>query len=219
MSAEPVDAGRPRALLLDYGGVLTEPVDRSFARFERRLGVPPGRSFEVLVAASRTTGGGPIGALERGEMALSEFEVLLRGLLDEAGHQVAAGIDLLQGLFEAMRPAGGLWELASQVRDHGVRTGLLSNSWGFDVYPFERLERHFDDLVLSGAVGLRKPDPAIYRLAAQRLGAAPGACVFVDDLQRNVEVASELGMVGVHHTGDDAATRSAVLAALRIEAA
>ena len=100
-----------------------------------------------------------------------------------------------------------------------MRTGLLSNSWGFDVYPFERLERHFDDLVLSGAVGLRKPDPAIYRLAAQRLGAAPGACVFVDDLQRNVEVASELGMVGVHHTGDDAATRSAVLAALRIEAA
>jgi len=218
VSTEPVGAGRARALLLDYGGVLTEPVDRSFARFEHRLGLPPGRSFEVLVAASRTKGGGPIGALERGEMALSEFEVLLRDLLDEAGHLVAAEIDLMEGLFEAMRPAGGLWELAAQVRAQGVRTGLLSNSWGFDVYPFERLELHFDDLVLSGEVGLRKPDPAIYRLAAQRLGVAPDACVFVDDLERNVEVASELGMAGVHHTGDDVATRSAVLAALLIDA-
>jgi len=218
VSSEPVGEGRSRALLLDYGGVLTEPVDRSFARFERRLGLPPGRSFEVLVAASRTTGGGPIGALERGEMALSEFEVLLRDLLVEAGHQVPEGVDLLEGLFEAMRPAGGLWQLAAQVRTHGVRTGLLSNSWGFDVYPFDQLEVHFDDLVLSGEVGLRKPDPAIYRLAAQRLGVAPDDCVFVDDLERNVEVASELGMVGVHHTGDDVATRSVVLAALRIDA-
>jgi putative hydrolase of the HAD superfamily len=219
VSTEPVRVGRPRALLLDYGGVLTEPVDRSFARFERRLDLPPGRSFEVLVAASRTEGGGPIGALERGEMALSEFEVLLRDLLAEAGHRVPERVDLLEGLFEAMRPAGGLWQLAAQVRTQGVRTGLLSNSWGFDVYPFDQLEIHFDDLVLSGAVGLRKPDPAIYRLAAQRLGVAPDDCVFVDDLERNVEVASELGMVGVHHTGDDAATCSVVLAALRIDAA
>lgn len=218
MSAEVVGPGPSRALLLDYGGVLTEPVDASFARFERRLGLPPGRSFEVLVEASRTKGGGPIGALERGEMPLAEFEVLLRDLLVEAGYRIAADVDLLGGLFEAMRPAGGLWELAAQVRAHGVRTGLLSNSWGFDVYPFEELEDHFDDLVLSGQVGLRKPDPAIYRLAAQRLGVAPDACVFVDDLERNVEVASELGMLGVHHTGDDAATRAAVLAALRIDA-
>ena len=218
MSSEPVAPRTAHALLLDYGGVLTEPVDRSFARFERRLDLPPGRSFEVLVAASRTTGGGPIGALERGEMALPEFEVLLRDLLAEAGHEVPEGVGLLEGLFEAMRPAGGLWQLAARVRAQGVRTGLLSNSWGFDVYPFDQLEVHFDDLVLSGEVGLRKPDPAIYRLAAQRLGVRPDDCVFVDDLERNVEVASELGMVGVHHTGDDTATCSAVLAALRIDA-
>jgi epoxide hydrolase-like predicted phosphatase len=217
VSAEVVGEGPARALLLDYGGVLTEPVDDSFARFERRLGLPPGRSFEVLVAASRTTGGGPIGALERGEMDLSEFEVLLRGLLVEAGYQIAADVDLLAGLFEAMRPAGGLWELAARVRNHGVRTGLLSNSWGFTVYPFAELEVHFDDLVLSGRVGLRKPDPAIYRLAADRLGVAVEHCVFVDDLERNVEVARELGMVGVHHTGDDVTTRAAVLTALRLD--
>jgi len=206
-----------RALLLDYGGVLTEPVHRSFARFERRLGIPPGRSFEVLVAASRTTGGGVIGALERGEMALEDFDAFLRGLLEEAGHPLEPGTDLLAGMFAAMAPAGGLWELAAMVRDRGVRTGLLSNSWGYSVYPFDRLEQYFDDLVLSGQVGLRKPDPAIYRLAADRLGVALEACVFVDDLERNVEVAIELGMVGVHHGGDDEATCAAVRSALALD--
>lgn len=206
-----------RALLLDYGGVLTGPVHASFARFERQLEIPPGRTYEVLVAASRTTGGGVIGALERGEMDLEEFDAFLRGLLEEAGHPLAPGTELLAGMFSAMAPAGGLWELAAMVRDRGVRTGLLSNSWGYSVYPFDRLERHFDDLVLSGQVGLRKPDPAIYRLAADRLGVALEACVFVDDLERNVEVAIELGMVGVHHGGDDEETRSAVLSALALE--
>ncbi len=206
-----------RALLLDYGGVLTGPVHRSFARFEHELGIPPGRSYEVLVAASRTTGGGAIGALERGEMTLEAFDAFLRGLLEDAGHPLAPGIELLSGMFAAMEPAGRLWDLAATVRERGVRTGLLSNSWGYGAYPFDRLEEHFDDLVLSGRVGLRKPDPAIYRLAADRLGIRLEACVFVDDLERNVEVATGLGMVGVHHRGDDDATRSAVLSALEID--
>ncbi len=205
-----------RALLLDYGGVLTGPVHRSFARFERRLGIPGGRSFELLIAASRTAGGGVIGALERGEMTLEAFDASLRGLLEEAGHPLDPGVGLLEGMFAQVQPAGGLWELAATVRGHGVRTGLLSNSWGEGIYPFDRLEQHFDDLVLSGRVGLRKPDPAIYRLAAERLGVEVEACVFVDDLERNVEAATELGMVGVQHRGDDAATRSAVLSALEL---
>lgn len=218
MSPMPTDAplGR-RALLLDYGGVLTGPVHRSFARFERRLGIPPGRSFEVLVAASRTAGGGAIGALERGEMTLEAFDGFLRGLLEDAGHPLDPETELLTGMFAAMAPAGALWELAATVRERGVRTGLLSNSWGYSVYPFDRLEQTFDDLVLSGRVGLRKPDPAIYRLAADRLGVAVEACVFVDDLEHNVEVATELGMVGVHHSGDDDATLSAVLSALELD--
>ncbi|MFO7960386.1 MAG: HAD family phosphatase [Nitriliruptoraceae bacterium] len=213
----PTPAGDPlgrRALLLDYGGVLTGPVHRSFARFERQLGIPAGRSFELLVAASRTAGGGVIGALERGEMTLEAFDASLRDLLEEAGHALDPQVELLAGMFAAVQPAGRLWELAATVRGRGVRTGLLSNSWGYGIYPFDRLERHFDDLVLSGRVGLRKPDPAIYRLSAERLGVEVEACVFVDDLERNVEVATELGMVGVHHSGDDDATRSAVLSAL-----
>jgi putative hydrolase of the HAD superfamily len=63
------------------------------------------------------------------------------------------------------------------------------------------LEGLFDVVVLSAAVGLAKPDPAIYRLALQRLGTAPETTIFVDDHEPNVVAASEQGMQGVHFTG------------------
>lgn len=197
------------ALLLDYGGVLTAPVARSFAHFEEELGMPAGRSFELLVGASRTSGGGIIGALERGELRVADFDRELRRLLIEDGYEVPADRSLLEGLLAAMEPCGRLWELPAAARGVGLKTGLLSNSWGLSAYPFDLLRNSFDDLVISGEVGLRKPDPAIYRLAADRLGLAPTACVFVDDLERNVEVARELGMVGIVHRGDDEATIAA----------
>ena len=87
------------------------------------------------------------------------------------------------------------------LRRGGVRTGLLSNSWGFEGYPRERFGELFDAVVISGEVGLRKPDPAIYALAADRLGLPAAACVFVDDLDTNVHAAEAAGMTGVVHTG------------------
>lgn len=205
-----------KALLLDYGGVLTGPVRGSFAAFERRLGIPVGRSFEVLVAASRTAGGGLIGALERGELTVEEFDVRLGSLLREDGHDVEGGA-LLAGLFQALEPAGALWSVARQARTAGVTTGLLSNSWGTHTYPRAALDEHFDTLVISGEVGLRKPDPAIYHLACERTGRTPEQCVFVDDLARNVEVAQEIGMFAVLHHGDDGQTAAAVSGFLGVE--
>lgn len=218
MSAEvAADATAQRALLLDYGGVLTVPVQASFARFEAELGLPAGRSFALLSAASSDADGGIIRALERGELSVEGFDAHLHRLLTEAGFAIPDGTGLLAGMFAAMQPAGGLWDLAEDVGSRGVRTGLLSNSWGTFAYPFERLEATFDTLVLSGEVGLRKPDPRIYALAAQRVGVPVHGCVFVDDLEANIEVAAELGMQGVHHTGDDEMTRAAVLAALDLQ--
>lgn len=211
-------AGGDRALLMDYGGVLTAPVQDSFASFETALGLPAGRSFSVLREASRDADGGVIGALERGELDVADFDARLHQLLVDAGYPVAEGTGLVEGLFAGMQPAGQLWAVAEEVRAQGVRTAVLSNSWGLSAYPVERLEETFDTLVLSGEVGLRKPDPRIYELASARVGVAPAACVFVDDLERNVAAAEQLGMQGIHHTGDDAATRAAVLDALGLAA-
>jgi HAD superfamily hydrolase (TIGR01509 family) len=81
-----------------------------------------------------------------------------------------------------------------------------------------RIHDLFDDVVCSADVGLAKPDAAIYRLAAERLGLPPAACVFVDDLPANVEAAREVGMQGVHHRVDKGDDLAAQLAALGITA-
>lgn len=199
---------------MDYGGVLTEPVQESFARFEAELGVRAGDSYAALRTAAQDEDGGMIGALERGEISVEAFDAHLHRLLRDAGYEVAEGTGLLDGLFAAMEPAGGLWEVVDEVRGQGVRTGLLSNSWGLSPYPVDRLERSFDTIVLSGEVGLRKPDPRIFSLALDRIGLPAESCVFVDDLADNVAAAIELGLHGVHHRGDDQATRAAVMEAL-----
>ena len=86
------------------------------------------------------------------------------------------------------------------ARAKGLRTALMSNT---DTLDPEALDWGglFDAILLSGEVGVGKPDPRIYLLAADRLGLIPEQCVFVDDLRANVRGAVQIGMVGVHHTG------------------
>jgi putative hydrolase of the HAD superfamily len=92
--------------------------------------------------------------------------------------------------------------LVLRARRAGLRTGLLSNSWG-NAYPREGWDEMFDAIVISGEVGMRKPEPAIFHHALELLDVAPGETVFVDDLRVNILAAAELGLVGVHHTSYD----------------
>ncbi len=199
-----------KALLLDFGGVLTPSVGRQFRDFEQDHDLPKGTIFEAL--ADAYGGGGEdsdIARLERGELATAEFERRLAASFADHGFDVPAE-GLIARLFTRMRPGGRIWRASQRLRDAGVATGLLSNSWGVDAYPTELLAEHFDDVVISAEVGIRKPDPAIFRLAAERLDVEVTACVFVDDLDLNVEAARSLGMHGIHHAGDE----DVVLAAL-----
>lgn len=190
-----------RALILDYGGVLTRPLHQSFHAFETQIGVPTGTCVRLLVDASRTTGGGVIGQVERGEITEEEFDHQLRNLLVSEGHNVPE-VSLIGGLFREAIPDGDLWELADELRQQRIVTAVLSNSWGRSLYPFERIQQSFDEVLISEDVGLRKPDPAIYQLMLTRLSLEASACVFVDDLPRNVEAAQQLGMQAVWHDGD-----------------
>jgi putative hydrolase of the HAD superfamily len=97
------------------------------------------------------------------------------------------------------------------ARKHGLRTGLLSNADILDPGGAD-LTKLFDDVLLSGDVGVGKPDARIYLLAAERLGLVPEECVFVDDMVSNVRGAVRVGMVGVHH--QDVATTLTELTAL-----
>jgi uncharacterized protein (TIGR00288 family) len=163
------------ALILDFGGVLTPSVGRMFRDFERAHDLPKGTIFEAVARAYGDGGDdSPIARLERGELAVPDFERQLAGSLATAGHEVPAD-GLVERLHGRLEPSGPLWDATRIARDAGIRTGVLSNSWGVDSYPDGLMARFFDDVVISAAVGLRKPDPAIWHLACQRLDVAAGA--------------------------------------------
>jgi epoxide hydrolase-like predicted phosphatase len=192
-----------RALLVDYGGVLTASVGRSFRDFERSYDLPKGTILELLLAAYQTVDdGGLVARIELGELGIDEFDAAIATRLHDAGYRDVPAHGTVARLFAGMRPAGRVWHLVAQAREQGVATALLSNSWGTDAYPRQRLDAHFDVQVISAEVGLRKPDPAIFKVTIDELGVEAGQCAFVDDLDRNVEVARSLGMHGVLHRDD-----------------
>jgi epoxide hydrolase-like predicted phosphatase len=138
--------------------------------------------------------------LETGEIEPAEFERRFGARLG-----VAETEGLIERMFAAVGPDEDVIAAVRSARDAGVRTGLISNSWGTSIYDPDALEGMFDEIVISGDVGLHKPQPQIYQLAADRLGVAPEECVFVDDLRENVRGAEEVGMTAVLHR-DTAAT-------------
>ncbi|OXM67976.1 HAD-IA family hydrolase [Amycolatopsis vastitatis] len=95
--------------------------------------------------------------------------------------------------------AGRLYDYLAAARERGIRTALLSNAPGASNEVKNTMFDYFDALVFSGEVGVAKPDPAVYLLAADRLGLPAARCAFVDDSVTNVRGAVQAGMVGVRH--------------------
>jgi epoxide hydrolase-like predicted phosphatase len=117
-------------------------------------------------------------------------------------------------MFSGFERAEDMIGVVRRVRNAGYKTGLLSNSWGLD-YPRDDWAELFDVTVISGEVGMRKPDPGIYQLCAEQLGLPPASCVFVDDLAPNIHGAVAVGMVGVlHRTYDETVTELEALLGL-----
>ncbi|GDY29106.1 HAD family hydrolase [Gandjariella thermophila] len=211
-AARPAEA-TIRAAVFDYGGVLTTPVRESIAAWLAADGIRP-ETFSAALKAwmSRSAPvGTPVHRLETGELAIEEFERLLAAELATHDGSPVVAEGLLTRLFGAMRLDDAMIELVRELRDRGLRTVLLSNSWG-NTYPRALIAEIFDGVVISGEVGLRKPDPRIYRLALDHAGVAPAEAVFVDDASPNTDAAAAVGMRAIRHT--DAATTRARLAEL-----
>lgn len=188
----PAPAGGQRsALLIDWGGVLTTNLFASFHAHCVRAEIDPAKllgRFRKDPAAREL-----LIELETGRLPEQEFEVRFAALLEVE----PAG--LVDGLFAGVQPDPAMLEAVRRARAAGVRTALVSNSWGVHRYPHELFEELFDGVVISGEEGMRKPTLRMYELGAERAGVAPEACVFVDDLPFNLTPAQELGMATVHH--------------------
>jgi epoxide hydrolase-like predicted phosphatase len=196
-------------LIVDYGGVLTTDIFVSFRRFCESEGLDPETVRDRFLndAEARRL----LEELETGRMREAEFEPAFAAVLEVESER------LIDRLFGGMEPDEAMIDGVRAARAAGVRTGMLSNSWGDDRYPAEQLAELFDAWVISAQVGLRKPDPAIYELAAERLGLAREQCVFVDDLPGNLKPARALGMATVVHRGDAAATLAEVSELLGVD--
>jgi putative hydrolase of the HAD superfamily len=185
-----------KGLLVDFGGVLTTNVFDSFRAFCEAEGLDPDsvkRLFREDPAALEE-----LRRLERGEYTEEEFSERFGPIL---GVRHTDG--LVDRLFAGIRPDEAMIDAVKAARRAGVRTGLISNSWGRGRYDRDAFPQLFDGIVISGEVGLHKPQPEIFRLGAERIGVPPQQCVFVDDLKENVAGAEAVGMKAVLHRGSE----------------
>ena len=172
--------------------MLTTPVWDSFAEYCRAEGLEPdairtlfSEDPEALAELRR---------LEMGAESEEEFEASFGrrlGLANPAG--------LIDSLFAGMAPVEEMLAAVRALRRGGLRTGLVSNSWSTGHYDRKLLAELFDAVLISGELGMHKPQPQIYLLAAERVGAEPRGCLFVDDLRENCEGAEAVGMTAIRH--------------------
>jgi putative hydrolase of the HAD superfamily len=192
-----------KGLVLDWGGVLTNGIDAAFADWASRDGALAEHLGLVLREAFTSDGDepNPVHALERGEIDAAQFEQRLASELARHGSPVPAE-GLLARMFAGISPSDSMLGLVARAKEAGLRTAVLSNSWGNE-YPMQGWDELFDAVVISGEVGMRKPEPRIFHHVLGLIGLTAPDCVFVDDLPHNVTAAVELGFVGVVHPSYD----------------
>ena len=185
-----------RGLLVDFGGVLTTNVFDSFKQFCVNEGLDPQAVKRLFREDPEALG--ELRRLEKGELTEEEFSVKFGTMLG-----VAETDGLVDRLFAGMGPDEPMIEAVKKAKRAGIRTGLISNSWGHGRYDRNAFPEMFDGVVISGEVGLYKPQPEIFHMGAERIGVPPGECVFVDDLKENCDGAAAVGMTPILHRGAD----------------
>lgn len=194
MSADSTGAGgRHRAVIFDLGGVILDSPLHAIARFERERDIESGSVNAVVV---RSGHGGAWARLERGELAMEEFFDAFEADCAGAGVRLSARA-LMERIGESSAPRPQMLEAVRRIRAGGLRTAALTNNWIAEENGTESLKPHFDVFVESSVLGMRKPDPRIYRHTCEAVGVAPAQAVFLDDIGRNLKSARSLGMTTI----------------------
>lgn len=197
--------GPPRAVLTDFGGVLTTSVLDSFRAYSTRVGDDPTlieRLFREDAESSAL-----LVEHECGRMSEADFERGIAGRLREKGVEVEPS-GLVAAIGAGMRPDETMLAALSRLRARGVPVAIVSNALGDDCYQGYDLDALADTVVISSEIGSRKPGRRIYRTACDRLGVEPSACVMIDDLEHNLRGAARLGIRPLHHMHSDETVRA-----------
>jgi putative hydrolase of the HAD superfamily len=195
-----------RAVISDFGGVLTTPLLESFVAYQRESGI----AFEDLGAAMARVaaahgGEHPLFELEKGHLSEDEF---IGRLEHELGRKMGSFRDTY---FEHLHPNERMIGYMRELKGRGLRMALLTNNvrewepiWRAKLPDVDEI---FEVVVDSAFVGMRKPEPEIYELTVERLGDGlqPAECLFLDDIETNCEAATALGMHAVRFADNDQA--------------
>jgi putative hydrolase of the HAD superfamily len=199
-----------KAVISDFGGVLTTPLLNSFGAIQDEIGIEAGMLGRAMQRISERDGEHPLYELERGRITETEFLGALRRELEaDLGHEpeLHRFADIY---FEALDVNEPMIGMMRKARSRGYRMALLTNNvreWEPHWRAMVPVDEIFEVIVDSAYVGLRKPEPEIYELTVERLGDGLGAsdCLFIDDVEVNIDAARNLGMRAVHFRDNDQA--------------
>ncbi|HEX5145578.1 MAG TPA: HAD family phosphatase [Conexibacter sp.] len=192
---------RIEAIVSDFGGVLTTPLLDAFLGLQEHHGIPLEAFGAALARAAADNGGeNPLYELETGRLTEAQF---VARLTDALRAELDRDVDLArfgEAFFRHLHPNEELFAFMRTLHERGYRMAILTNNvreweplWR-SMLPIDEL---FELVVDSGFEGVRKPDPRIYEVTLDRLGVAPEATLFLDDMEVNCDAARELGMQAV----------------------
>jgi epoxide hydrolase-like predicted phosphatase len=190
-----------RAIISDFGGVLTSPLLNSFLAFQEFSGVPLEELGRAMAAITRRSGTNPLFELETGRMSEAEFLGAIGAQLTE---QLGRPIEMAgfgERYFASLTPNRRLIEYMRGLRGRGYQLAICTNNvreWEQRWRTMLPVDEIFHLVVDSAFVGSRKPEPRIYEITLERLGVPAAAALMLDDVEANCEAARELGLRAVH---------------------
>jgi putative hydrolase of the HAD superfamily len=199
---------RFRAVIFDFGGVITSSPFEAMAAYERDRGIPEGFIRRVNATNPDTNAWAQ---LERSAIDLDAFDAAFAAESQALGHRIP-GADVLALLYGAVRPR--MVAALDTLAEAGFALGCITNNValpeGSPLGPgrkgdVEPVFARFHHLLESARVGIRKPDPAIYRMMLDRLALPAESCIYLDDLGINCKPAAALGMTAIKVTGAEQA--------------
>jgi putative hydrolase of the HAD superfamily len=194
-----------RAIVSDFGGVLTTPMIEGFLAYQDQTGVTVEDLGRAMLQAQERYGEPPLSQLERGEISEQEFGRRL-------GEALPGGFDLRrlrEIYFERLQPNAEMIDYMRDLRLRGLRMALCTNNvreweplWRAKL---PELDEIFEVVVDSAFVGTRKPERRIFELTLERLGDGLHFvdCLLIDDIQANCDAAAALGMTAVRFEATD----------------
>jgi putative hydrolase of the HAD superfamily len=204
-------------VISDFGGVLTSPMTESFVGVLDSSGVSLEELGKAMMTIAERDGSNPLAEVETGRVSVATF---LGRISDQLSTQVGSQVELDgfgERYFRHLKPNQRLIDYMRGLRERGYKMAICTNN----IREWEQLwramlpvEEIFDVVVDSAFVGSRKPEPRIYEITLERLGASPEAAVFIDDIDANCEGARQLGIHAIRFRSTDQAIED-IEAALR----